>query len=308
MDIRTEKRTLEECIQEYMVFLEGVKGLSENSILAYRDDLNHLMLCLGREIDISSITQENIRNCMSSLTQRKYSVASVNRFLSGVRGLFNYCRSLGYISFNFTKLIHQLKKDIKLPKFMSPEEIDGMCYEAQSGRFLWAERDSAIFEMFYSSGCRVGELTQLTFNDFSSDLKSAVILGKGNKRRRVFFSDKAVASLKKYIASRRRRFPLKWIGGAEYESRIFLNQKGGPLSKKGVWFIVSVYSGPEGINRHVTPHTFRHTFATQMMNNGADIRKVQAMLGHASISTTQCYTHVTSERLREIYDQAFPHT
>ncbi|MCR5217195.1 tyrosine-type recombinase/integrase [Treponema sp.] len=308
MDSGEKKHSLEECVQEYIVYLEGVKSLAEKTVRAYKDDLNHLMLCLGRDKDITSVSPEDIRRCMTSLSSRKYSVASVNRFLSGVRGLFYYCRKMDYISFNFAGQIHQLKKAVRLPKFMSQDEIDSLCYQARSGKFLWSQRDTAIFEMFYSSGCRVSELVSLTFKDFSEDLGSAMIMGKGGKSRRVFFSQDAVKSLKKYLVSRRKRFPSKWLGGGEYVDRIFLNQKGGALSVKGVWFIVNLYSGERGLKRHITPHSFRHTFATQLMNNGADIRKVQTMLGHASISTTQCYTHVTADRLKEIYEQAFPHT
>lgn len=308
MDCKEKCSSLEECVKEYLVYLEGVKALAEKTIKAYKDDFNHLMLCLGKEKDIASVNCNDIRTCMTSLTLRKYSAASVNRFLSAVRGLFYYCRKVGYIDFNFAGQIHQLKKPARLPKFMSQEEIDALCYEAKSGKFLWPQRDNAIFEMFYSSGCRVSELVSLTFKDFSNDLHSAVIKGKGNKIRRVFFSPDAVTSFKKYLLSRKKRFPLKWIAAAEYVDKVFLNQKGNALSVKGVWFIVNLYSGEKGLNRHITPHTFRHTFATQLMNNGADIRKVQAMLGHESISTTQCYTHVTAERLKEIYEKAFPHT
>ena len=151
-------------------------------------------------------------------------------------------------------------------------------------------------------------MSSLKFSDFSSDFRSAVVTGKGKKDRRVYFEEDARNALALYLKERRERFPMHEKDGVFPIDNVFINQKGGVLSPHGIWYIVSRYSGIEGTNRQISPHAFRHTFATQMLNNGADIRMVQEMLGHASISTTQRYTHVTMERLKEVYKQAFPHS
>lgn len=300
--------SIQECCDEYLLYIKSVRGLSQNTVSGYGEDFKHLMLILKPQMPIKDVTLEDLRGCIGSLSRRKYGIVSINRFIAAVRGLFAYCKKFGYIKSNVSLELKTLKAPKHLPRFMTSTEVDALCIEPEKEPLLWQARDKALFEMLYSSGCRVGEIAHLRLKDFSSGFKSAVVTGKGKKDRRVFFAEDAVSSLLAYLAERKSRFPERESDGGNPVQEVFLNQKGNPLSEHGIWYIVSRYSGVEGTNRHVSPHAFRHTFATAMLAAGADIRAVQEMLGHSSISTTQRYTHVTTERLKEVYKQAFPHS
>lgn len=300
--------TLSDCITEYLLYLKTVRGFSDNTITGYGDDLKHLTLILTPQKKMEEITYEDLLQSVGSLSRRKYSAASVNRYISAVRGLFAYCKKFQYISRNAAIELKTVKLPKHLPRFMTDSEVDELCSMPQKKDLLWAARDKAIFEMFYSSGCRVSELASLTFSSFTKDFKSAVVTGKGRKDRRVYFEDDAVKSLKEYLVERKARFPSREPKEAGGVQNIFLNQQGTALTDRGIKYIVSVYSGAEGTNRHMSPHAFRHTFATSMLSEGADVRVVQELLGHSSISTTQRYTHISTERLKEVYRQAHPHS
>ncbi len=300
--------TLHQCIDEYLVYLAEIKIVSSNTVLAYREDFKHLTAVLGADASIESVTTENIRSCIGSLSRQKYAVRSINRFIAAVRGLFAYCKRQRYIQDNAALELKTLKAPKLLPRFMTQTEIDELCVLPEKKEMLWASRDKALFEMFYSSGCRVSELMALKLSDFSDGFKSAVVKGKGNKERYVFFEQDAVAALQAYLADRDRLFPASGKQGAFPVDNVFLNQQGGPLTPGGVRYILRRYTGPEGTNRPLNPHAFRHTFATAMLLNGADVRVVQEMLGHENLNTTQRYTHVTTQRLKEVYKQAFPHS
>lgn len=298
---------LKKASEEFLTYIQNVRTLSNNTVTAYREDFLHLMKTVGQDTEVERITLEDLRSCIASLSKNKHKVTSINRFIAAVRGLFAYCKRFGYVSSNVSLELKTLKVPNHLPKFMTQTEVDEMCASPLHKELLWEKRDRAIFEMFYSSGCRVSELASLKLTDFSSDFESAVVTGKGRKDRRVYFAEEARTALKEYLLDRKTRFPQAEKNGISYVPNVFINQKGSALSTEGIRFIVTKYSGIEGTNRHITPHAFRHTFATAMLNNGADIRVVQEMLGHSSISTTQRYTHVTMERLKDVYKQAFPH-
>lgn len=300
--------TVSQCCEEFLLYLSSVRGLSENTITGYRQDYIHLLNFLGNEKKLREVALEDLRACIGNLSQKKYSVTSINRFIAAVRGVFSYARKFGYIEKNPAVELKTLRSPRNLPKFLTQSEIDDLCHQPESEPLLWESRDKALFEMFYSSGCRVSEMADLCFCDFTSDFSSAMVTGKGKKDRRVYFEEDARKALAEYLRERRERFPQHEKYGALPIDNVFLNQKGGALSSHGIWYIVSRYSGIEGTGRQISPHAFRHTFATQMLNSGADIRVVQEMLGHSSISTTQRYTHVTMERLKEVYKQAFPHS
>lgn len=300
--------TVRECTEEYLLYLSSVRGLSDNTVTGYRKDLEHLALTVGADSEIASLTAEDLRGCIAALSRRKYAVTSINRFVAAVRGLFAYCRKFQYIQSDAALELKTLRAPSRLPVFMTQQEVDKLCSQPARQELLWAARDRAIFELLYSSGCRVGELASLKLQDSSDGWQSAVVRGKGRKDRRVYFAADAREALSAYLAERRERFPAGMPGGARPVHSLFVSQKGLPLSAHGIWYIVSRYSGPEGTRRPVSPHAFRHTFATAMLNGGADIRVVQELLGHSSISTTQRYTHITTERLKEVYNQSFPHS
>ncbi|MBR5867123.1 MAG: tyrosine-type recombinase/integrase [Spirochaetaceae bacterium] len=294
--------TLKDAIDEFLVYQENVKNLSLNTVKGYRNDLNKLCDFLDGQRPLASVAKEDLRFCIGELTRLKTSPASVNRFISAFRSLFAYCRRFEYIDINPASEITTVKQPKKMPRFMSQTEVNQLCSQPEEQDLLWKTRDEAVLNMLYSSGCRVAELANLKLSDFSESYKSAVVMGKGGKERRVFFSEHAIDVFKDYLLERNARFP-----AYKKDSYIFVNQKGESLSVRGIRYIVARYSGVEGTNYPMSPHAFRHTFATTMLSQGADVRIVQEMLGHSSISTTQRYTHITTAQLIQTYNRAHPH-
>lgn len=302
--------TLSEAISEFLLYLEAVRGLSSNTILGYKNDLK-LMVTIGH-IDetknIESIKKEELLQSIGELSRKNRSAASVNRYIAAVRTLFAYCRKFNYLRINPAAEIKTVKIPKIMPRFMTEAELSELCNKPVSSELLWEKRDKALFEMMYSSGCRISEIANLKLSDFVDAYHKALVKGKGNKDRFVFFEEDAQNALKFYLEDRKKRFEELNIAPENRCNNVFINQKGGPLSVKGVQYILTRYSGPEGTNHHINAHAFRHTFATQMLNNGADVRLVQEMLGHSNISTTQRYTHITTEKLIEVYNKAHPHS
>ncbi len=296
--------TVKESCEEFLVYLSTVRGMTDNTIAAYSEDYKKLCEFLGEDAEIDKVSLQNLRFCVGSLSAQKYSVASINRFIASVRALFAYSQKFGRLKINPALQIKSLKAPKHLPNFMTPTEVDALCEAPEKKELLWESRDKAIFEMLYSSGCRVAELASLKLGDFAGGGKSAVVKGKGKKDRIVYFEADALKALSEYLPERKALLARLGLPG---QKALFVNRKGGPLTTRGIRWIVSRYSGAEGTNRHVSPHAFRHTFATAMISKGADVRVVQEMLGHASISTTQRYTHVTTQQLIDIYKQAHPH-
>lgn len=294
--------TLEDATSEVLLYLKSVRGLSENTIISYGNDYAHALEYFDGERDVSTISLLDLRSCVAYLSAKKFSIPSINRFIASERTLFAYCKKFNYIKKNVALGLKSLRSPKSLPKFMTLNEVDELCALPEKKEILWETRDKALFEMLYSSGCRVSELISIKISDFSGDYSNVIVKGKGSKDRKVFFASDAQNALKLYLDDRKKHFPKL------EENVLFLNQKGSPLTTQGVWYILNRYSGQEGTGRHISPHTFRHTFATALLTNGADIRLVQEMLGHSSISTTQRYTHITTERLKEVYWKCFPHS
>ena len=299
---------LAEAIEEFLSYQQGVRCLSANTLAGYGNDLGKLVAFLDGQRPLDSITKEDLRYCMGELTMQGSAASSVNRFVAAVRSLFAYCRRFDYIQKDPALEIHTVKQPKQLPKFMTASEVQELCTAPEKNSLLWEARDKALFQMFYSSGCRVAEMAGLTLEDFSQDFSSAMVRGKGGKDRRVFFTPTASTALKEYLPQRQQKLLRFGNDGASQPVRaLFLNNHGGALTTRGIRYILSRYSGVEGTNNPVSPHAFRHTFATALLSNGADVRMVQEMLGHSSISTTQRYTHITTAQLVKTYNQAHPH-
>ena len=297
---------LSELVEEFLLYLGAVRGLSENTVLGYKNDLKELQKFLAPTLDIQTITKENLLLSIGQLSKEKKAAASVNRFIAAVRTMFSYALKFGYIKKNPALELKTVKLPKRVPNFMTQAEVNQLCEQPVNNELLWEKRDHALFTMMYSSGCRISEITNLKLDDFMDNYHSAIVTGKGNKQRKVFFAQEARNALALYLQDRKKVLESHNI--AEPTRQVFINQKGYPLSVGGVRFIISKYSGAEGTNHHINPHAFRHTFATTMIGNGADVRLVQEMLGHSSISTTQRYTHITTERLIDIYNKAHPHS
>jgi len=297
--------TLSELIDEFLLYLSSVRGLSDNTIGGYRNDLEQLKVFLTPDLDIKTVTKENLLLCVGQLSKQKKAAASINRFIAACRTMFAYAYKFEYIEKNPALELKTVKLPKRVPAFMTSAEVHELCNEPEVNELLWKTRDECLFKMLYSSGCRISEITNLKFSDFMDNYHAAIITGKGNKQRKVFFSTDARNALALYYQDRKKILAENHI--EKGTDQVFINQKGLPLTVGGVRYIITKYSGADGTKHHVNPHAFRHTFATTMLNNGADVRMVQEMLGHSSISTTQRYTHITTEKLIEIYNKAHPH-
>ena len=296
-----------EVVKEFLVYIDSVKNLSEHTVLAYKTDLE----LLGKNLEtlygksdflLEDITTEDLRTSVSMLVKKNYSTAKVNRFISAFKSLFAYCKRLQYININPSFEVKTLKNPQKLPRFMTKNEVNELCNLPEENVILWQTRDEALFKVLYSTGCRVSEIQNMKIKDISKDFESALVLGKGRKERYVFFSEDAKKALQNYLPERN-----ALVKSLQEEGYLFVNQQGNPLTDGGIRYIINRYTSVEGTNKHMNPHAFRHTFATTLLNNGADIRIVQELLGHSSLSTTQRYTHITAEKLIEIYNRAHPH-
>ncbi len=312
------ERALSDYIDEFLAYQSSVRGLSEHSAIAYKNDLSKMLELLKNDaifddddsiILASEITLRNLRSCISQLSKEKKSAASINRFIAAVRNLFAYLARFDYINTNVALELKTVKQPTRVPHFLSDAQAQELCTLPEKKDLLWAARDRALLEMLYSSGCRVSEIAGITLLDISGKKDSALVTGKGRKDRRVFFSKEATDALDLYLIERSAKLLKLKKEDRSYKgsNRLFINQKGNELTQRGIRFILSRYSSVEGTNKHVHPHVLRHSFATTMITEGADIRSVQEMLGHSSVSTTQRYTHVTSESLRKLYKQAHPH-
>lgn len=296
---------LGELVEEFLVYISSVRNLSENTVLGYKNDLEQLKVFLTSEIQIESITKENLLLCIGQLSKMDRSPASINRFMAATRTLFAYAQKFRQLKVNPALDLKTVKLPKKMPNYMTGSEVNELCSQPQKNELLWRTRDECLFKMMYSSGCRLSEIRNLKLSDFMNDYHCAIVTGKGNKQRKVFFEEESRKALKDYLIDRQKVIAEHNI--TTPTNQLFVSQKGQPLSVEGIAYILKRYSGPEGTNHHINPHAFRHTFATSLLANGADVRMVQEMLGHSSISTTQRYTHITTEKLIEVYNKAHPH-
>ena len=294
--------TLNDIVQEFLLYLSTMRGLSAHSVTAYRNDLRQFIAAVGGGQALTDITAEDIRAAVARRSAEHAAPASINRFIAAVRTFFAYCRKFQYIQTDPSRGIHTVKQPRHLPAFLTAPEVDALCAAPRERELLWQTRDAAIFELLYSSGCRVGELASLQCSAVDETLSSAIVIGKGKKERRVYFAADAQRALGAYLADRATRF-----GKSDAVPNVFVKQRGTALTAHGIRWIMARYTGSEGTNHPVSPHALRHTFATALLGAGADVRVVQELLGHASISTTQRYTHITTAQLIDVYNRAHPH-
>lgn len=297
---------LKELCEEFLIYLSSVRSLSPNTVLGYKNDLQLFQQFLSPEVEVLSITKENILLCIGQLSKQHKTAASINRFIAAVRTLFKYAQKFEYVKTNPSLEVKTVKLKKQLPRYMTQNEVRQILSEPKHNELLWQTRDYAIFILLYSSGCRISELVNLKLSDFKDGYKWAFVIGKGKKQRKVFFEENARVALNEYLQDRQKIIEQNQIQNPT--NQLFINQKGTAITVEGVRYILSKYSGVQGTNHHVNPHAFRHSFATNLIANGADVRVVQEMLGHSNISTTQRYTHVTTEKLIEVYNKAHPHS
>lgn len=289
-------------IHQYIHYLSVEKNASPHTCRGYQNDLEEfenflrsagLFLSPSGKVEIEKIDRLAIRRYLSFL-HRKNKKSSIARKISTLRSFFKYLVKEQTVTSNPAKSVATPKVDKPLPTTLTVDEAFRLM---ESPSEINRSRDRAILELLYSSGIRVGELVGLNVNQLDLDLGIVKVMGKGKKERIVPVGSKAVEALKVYLGER------GVLGG---EAPLFINRKGGRLTDRSVGRLTKKYSKQSGIFRNVSPHSLRHSFATHLLDAGADIREIQEMLGHASLSTTQRYTHLSMGKLMEVYDKAHP--
>ena len=292
---------MEEYIQAFNAYLEIEKGYSPHTVRNYLSDLGqfHQFLQERDQVDISKVNKLTLRAFLGHLLSQGNKRSSVGRKLACIRSFFRFLQREGHLVKNPTALVASPKKDQKLPTFLPIDEVFQLL-DTPDTRSVLGLRDKAILEVLYATGIRVSELVSLAVEDLNLELRVIKVKGKGKKERIAFLGSKAAMALREYLLRRSE------LMGDEVSGAVFLNRFGGPLTDRSVRNIVNKYVHKCALNRHISPHALRHTFATHLLDAGADLRMIQELLGHASLSTTQRYTHVSVDKLMEVYDKAHP--
>jgi integrase/recombinase XerD len=290
-----------------MQFLSVEKGASGNTIAAYRNDLGQLESFIaarnGGMLDWQKTSQQVVLDYILHLSAKAYAEATVARKVAAVKSFFAYLQAEGKVKTNPTESLASPKVGKQLPKPLTVQEIDELLEQPARRNTPEAKRDRAMLEVMYATGLRVTELVSLDVDDAALDNPRPFIrlVGKGNRERQIPVLEQPAQEVEEYIKYARPR-----LVGERPEKALFVNRRGERLTRQGFWLILKGYAREAGISGRVTPHTLRHSFATHMLRGGMDIHKVQELLGHANISTTQVYTQVSREHIREAYEKAHP--
>ncbi|MBW2558882.1 MAG: site-specific tyrosine recombinase XerD [Deltaproteobacteria bacterium] len=289
-------------VDGYLNFLAVEKGVSLNTLEAYSRDLNRYVEFVEQTgiKDIREISSDNLISFLVNLKGGGLVASSINRSLAAIRGFYKYLLTEKIVDENPVANIELAKVWMRLPDILSREEM-ALLLKQPGIKTPLAVRDTAMLELSYATGLRVSELISLSMSNINWQAGYLIVVGKGNKERIVPIGMTAFDCLNRYIEGSRRK-----LSKGRSINTIFLNRSGTGLTRQGFWKIVKKYVRKAGLRKKVYPHTFRHSFATHLLEGGADLRSVQVMLGHADISTTQIYTHVTRERLKEIHRKYHP--
>lgn len=286
----------------FLGYLKVERSLSDNTVQSYRFDLERLRGYLAeKKVDgLSKVTPELLALYLQALYDIGFAPTSIQRTLSSLRGYFAYVCGEGVVRLDPTELLEGPRSTRYLPSVLSTAEIESLLNVIDTDK-RGGVRDRAMLETLYATGMRVSELCAFTLEQLDEEEKFVRIIGKGSKERLVPIGDIALGYIREYCETERPFFltPLS-------DSTIFVNARGKPLSRMGVWKIIQKYAHAAGLATHVSPHTFRHSFATHLLEGGADLRIVQEMLGHANIVTTEIYTHVDREYLKEVHRTFHP--
>ncbi|RIO58902.1 site-specific tyrosine recombinase XerD [Staphylococcus haemolyticus] len=293
---------MEKIIEEYLKYIQIEKGLSENTIGAYRRDLKKYQLYMQEQkiAHIDFIDRQTIQECLGSLIDQGASAKSIARFISTIRSFHQFALREKYAAKDPTVLIETPKYEKKLPDVLDVEEVIQLL-ETPDLTKNNGYRDRTILELLYATGMRVTELIQIEIEDVNLIMGFVKVFGKGNKERIIPLGDTVIEYLDTYINTVRPQLLKKTVTNV-----LFLNLHGRPLTRQGIWKLIKQYGLRANITKTLTPHTLRHSFATHLLENGADLRAVQEMLGHSDISTTQLYTHVSKTQIRQMYNQFHP--
>jgi integrase/recombinase XerD len=291
----------EALIRRFIGYLRVEKGLSENTVLAYGRDLKRFQkFADGRKCEAKDVTRDEIVDYLRSLYEARLNSRSVARHLVTLRNFFRFLLAEGILSEDPAMNVEAPKVRMRLPSHLSLEEINRLL-EQPDARTATGIRDRTMIELLYSTGLRVSELVSLKLSDLQMESGCLRCIGKGDKERLVPMGKRAMAAVEEYARTARQ----KLLRGKE-SPYVFLNRFGGKMGRIGFWQRLGMYGRMAGLRVKLKPHMLRHSFATHLLERGADLRSVQLMLGHADISTTQIYTHVAKERLKQVYKQHHP--
>ena len=288
-------------LDSYLDYLKYQKNYSSYTVLNYKDDILEYFDFLKREeLSFLDVEYSDIRFYLMYLKdEKKDNNSTINRKLSSLRGFYKYLCNEGFIKSNVFSLVNGPKKSKKLPRYFEYNELEEL-FLVPDRRTPLGQRDLLILEMLYATGVRVGELVHIKVSDIDFNNKTIIILGKGNKERVVCFGEYCLEALNLYLSDGRERLNCNNIDS------LFLNSNGYEITERGVRYVLDQLIKKTCINKKISPHMIRHSFATHLLNQGCDLITVQKLLGHESIKATQIYTHVTTDRLKEVYYHTFP--
>lgn len=286
-------------LDDFLVYLGSEKGLTQNTIEAYQRDVYSFILYLDSKkvCSFNEVTQEVIVDFLSSLKEKHFAVSSISRHLIAIKVFFRFLKREKEIDNNVTLYLQSPKLWQVIPEVLTLEEVEALL-EQPDMKTCAGVRDKAILELLYACGLRVSELCRIKIQDLDED--SVRVFGKGRKERIVPLGRKASQAIDEYLLKYRDS------GNSEDSVYLFLNNRGKPLNRIAVWKMIKEYGRQAGIVKNLSPHTMRHSFATHLLDNGAELRVIQEMLGHASISSTDRYTHVSRSHLQNAFDRFHP--
>lgn len=289
-------------VDEFLHHLAVERGLSPHTLEAYSQGVRRFVSerGWGDLEELKRLGRPEILDYLALLRQQGLSQASLARHLAALRGFFRFLVAEGHLSHDPTEDLESPALERKLPKVLSGEEVEALL-DQPDPRSLLGQRDAAMLELLYGTGLRVSELISLTLNDLNLEAGYLKARGKGGKERLVPLGEMASQKVREYVDGARSQ----WARD-QNDHRLFLNRSGKGLTRQGFWKLLKAYARKAGIQGEISPHSLRHSFATHLLEGGADLRSVQKMLGHADISTTQIYTRVRKERLRALYNKYHP--
>lgn len=293
---------MEGYVNEFIQYLEIERGLAHNTLESYGRDLRQYHNYLNNsEMELlTHSSRDAILQYLANLQQKGRSVSTISRNLAAIKSFYQYLVREHYLDQDPAAALESPKLEKKLPKILTIAEVEELLKQPNCSMPAGL-RDKAMLELLYATGIRVSELISLDISDVNLDMGYIKCFGKGSKERIVPLGSIATKCVQNYLLKGRPKIVRNYE-----EPAIFVNHHGDRLTRQGFWKIIKKYAHEAEISKDITPHTMRHSFATHLLENGADLRSVQEMLGHADISTTQIYTHVTKNRLKEVYDKAHP--
>jgi tyrosine recombinase XerC len=292
-------------INKYLTHIEHDRNFSSQTLREYRSDLYQYLSFLNAEgcSSFGDVTRLLLRNFLAFQKKRDYSKTTIARKFVSIRSFYKFLCREGVLEFNPVESIRTPKLNRNLPEFMSINDTETLLNVPDLNTLLGI-RDSAIMETLYSTGMRVSELAGIDVSDIDFPGGVVKVKGKGKKERLLPIGNHALNAIHAYMDKRNSDLSLRVL--SRNSKALFLNNRGGRLTERSVARMLEKYVKKAGMNSKISPHTFRHSFATHLLDRGADLRSVQELLGHANLSTTQIYTHITTERLKEVYNKAHP--